>query len=216
MQQKSTERNVPEKNPNPNSAGASSKIKDWVQIVAILLGGIWAYYVWHNRDWPSLATRQKSESKVTWAHRQNDTIHAEYLVTMTNGGSKAFTIARAHLRVWTLDKSTAFKKDSGFLDANRFIRSGGKPICDTNFTAAHVTDTLDAPFCQEYDPGAIWFDNFDFPMKLKTNQMVLFLVQFYKKGETKPFDWTYYWDPIGGDPVCPKAPRIDPHTPLAQ
>ena len=137
MQQKSTETNGPEKNPNSNSTSASSKIKDWVQIVAILLGGVWAYYVWHNRDWPSLATRQKSESKVTWAHRQNDTIHAEYLVTMTNGGSKAFTIARAHLRVWTLDKSIAFKKDSSFLDANRFIRSGGipryfSPYCQVN------------------------------------------------------------------------------------
>jgi hypothetical protein len=208
-QQKSSNSDGAEKKPESIPSSLSSQIKDWVQILAILVGGGWALYVWLSRDWPALALRQKAESKVSWAHRQNDTIHAEYFVTMTNGGSTPFTITRTHLRVWILDKSVAFAKDSGFLDANRFIRNGRTPIFDTNFIERNDMDTLDAPFCQEYEPGAMWSENFDFPIILDTTKMALFLVQFYKKGKTKPFDWTYFWDPVGGDSVYPKDRRTN-------
>jgi hypothetical protein len=199
-----------EKRPEP--IPWSTQIKDWAQIIAIVFGGGWALYVYCHRDWPALAQRQKAESKVTWKHPQKNMIHAEYYVTMTNGGSKAFTIVRAHLRVWTLTKSVAFAKDSGFLDVNRFIRNGsdlkngGELIVDTNFTNGSKKDTLGPPFCQEYAPGALWPENFDIPLILDTTKLALFLMQFYQETEPMLLDWTYDWGVIGGDSLCSKEP----------
>jgi len=49
---------------------------------------------------------------------------------------------------------------------------------------------------------------------LDTPKLALFLVQFYEDGGEKPFDWTYFWDPVGGDSLSEKAPSKEPRKPI--
>jgi hypothetical protein len=184
------------------------RIKNIAEIGAILIGAIWALWLFMKKDEPTLAIREKAESILKWEKPANgDLIHAEFYVTMENLGTSKFTINKARLRGWTFkDSSLAQSQFTKYRDIN-LIAAGHEPFFDTTFLPSTARDTLvRPPFLGNYVENSVWSDNFEFLMKPDSTEhvLVLFLIQFYQdlhfwqNREDSLLDWTYHWDYIGG------------------
>src|ERR1700743_377049 len=121
-------------------------IKNIAEIIAILIGGTWAVWLFIKKDEPTLAIREKTESTLKWS-KPADTnyVHAEFYVTLENTGTSVFSVDRARLRGWYfIDTAFASSRVMKYRDVYQ-IAAGHKPFFDTVFSRNEVHDTLVGP-----------------------------------------------------------------------
>ncbi len=179
------------------------RIKYIVEILAIIIGGWWAWKNFSKVTEPTLAIRGKTESTLKWEKPAGqDYIHADFYVTMENTGTSIFKIHKVKLRGWFFDEAQPTSMDTPiYRDVNQII-SGHTPFLDTTYVKQKVNDPklTGPPFLGNYMQNSVWAENFEFVMlKPQTKRLVLFLIQFYNhKRDSTAFDWTYHWGYVGG------------------
>ena len=180
----------------------SERIKNYVEIAAIVIGGIWALYTFVLKDKPSLALRRKATSSLEWKMTRDKNIcDAAFNITLENTGSSTFRIKKAHLKAWICDELTlAPGQTAKYVDADNLKRSGIVFFEKTYlYTGNDDIENLGKPFIGRYNEGAIWNESFEFLMKPDPKKIALFYITFYEADhEEEPFEWTYQWDYIGG------------------
>jgi hypothetical protein len=198
------------------------RVKIIVEILAVLIGGWWAYDNFTKVTEPTLASRVKAESTLKWAKStEPNYVNAEFYVTLENMGTSRFSIEKARLRGWIFaDSCPSPKEVIKYRDVNGII-SGNCPIfcktfikpCTKGKEENDPDDNLvRPPFLGEYVENSVWSDNFEFTMKRNPTQHVLFLMEFYtNKNDKTPFEWTYHWTYIGGEDSSTTTP-VDSKT----
>jgi hypothetical protein len=176
-------------------------VKAIVEIVAIVLAGMWAYYTFGLKDAPALEKRIKLESELAWnGAKGTETCEAEHKVNFENIGSVPIDIAKIRIRAW-LFPSIALKRNeqARYLDVNSVL-AHTFPFFSKEYDGSNKTaSVLWAPLLDHYPPGTAWKQSFQFVMKRVPDTWALYLVDIYEKGhEDKPFDSTYQWGPVCG------------------
>jgi hypothetical protein len=191
------------------------RIKYIVEIVAILVGGWWAYNTFSKVTEPTLAIHGKTESTLDWEKPANKNyIHAEFYASLENTGTSSFTIKKARLRGWIFDDTPpAAGMIAKFRDVNQ-IAMCRQPFFDTTFTKRTGSNmVVGPPFLGVYVQNSLWTDNFEFVMmKSNLNRLVLFLMEYYQDvDDTIAYDYTYHWGYVGGLDNCDaKGPKKSP------
>lgn len=190
----------------------SERLKNYVEIAAIIIGGGWALFTFVIKDSPSLALRRKATSTLEWKSiPEKNVTTANFNITLENTGSSTFHIKKAHLQAWLADE---LQVDSGmaarYLDVNNIERSG-KLFFDTVYSYSGNTDeaNLGKPFIGRYNEGAVWNEDFEFLMKRDSKKIVVLSIVFYEENHIdEPFEWTYQWDYVGGGSQDTKISKL--------
>lgn len=94
--------------------------KNIVEIVAILLAGIWAYSKYNEAEKPLLLVRNESSSVLDWyATPWPDKCLARFGMTVRNIGTMRFEVSRVKLRTWALELNSPIK-DISLVDKSVF------------------------------------------------------------------------------------------------
>lgn len=180
----------------------SERVKNYVEILAILVGGSWALFTFVIKEEPGLALRRKGTSTIEWssAHTKGYS-KANFGATLENTGTSIFHIQKVHFQAWLCDDpSPARGENAKYLDAKQF-QAQGKIFFDTIYEYKGDADLANPgkPFIGRYNEGAVWNEHFEFLVKNDSNKVVLFYVTFYESGHpAEPFEWTNQWDYVGG------------------
>jgi hypothetical protein len=175
-------------------------VKNIVEVLALGVGAVWAYFNFSVKDKPTLAIREKVTSTLKWERSEPAKFtHAEFYVTLENTGTTRFEVTKVKLYARTFDEiGLDSNREIQYFDFN-YIKANSHSIYEgTIDNNAQRPAGADAPFIGPYAEGAVWNENFEFLMKANPRKMVLFYIEFYEAGEKEPFEWTYHWDYIGG------------------
>ena len=127
------------------SAEIAKKI---VEIVAICVAGIWAYYTFGVKDKPALEHRTKVESELFWTEAGTGICEVDFRVSFENIGTTAFNIAKVPLRAWEFPPIKLKDGDiAKYIDVN--------PI--TNEFAPFFEKTYDSSSLSEYPTWVPFF-----------------------------------------------------------
>jgi hypothetical protein len=87
-----------------DAKGLSEVVKNYFQIIAILVAAVWTIYVFYGKEAPLLETRTNiTNNLVTEVGYIPNACDALFNVTIQNTGVGAFDVERVQIRAWSLD-----------------------------------------------------------------------------------------------------------------
>ena len=173
--------------------GWSEVIKNYAQIVAVIIAGFWTYHVFTQKESPNLQHRASASSEINWI-RENGPSEFTVLfnVTLENTGVTAFNISKIQVRGWEFSLDS---KDGNltYYDYEKIMAA--TPFFDRTYNT-QTTKLL--PFPQHYPPGVAFTNSFGWLLRIRDEdckKFVLFSADFYKEGDESGPAWTAYsWD----------------------
>lgn len=126
-------------------------VKDWVQILAILVGAIWAYYKFGRIEAPSLEYRASTTGSLQFSpYSEVDGCFASFEISIKNIGKSTFKIDSVKIEGWAFD-----------ITNNDSISPINFDLVRRNPTMIKINENKkDSPFLGEYPPGASYLQNY--------------------------------------------------------
>lgn len=177
----------------------SEVIKNWVQIVAVIGGGIWAYYTFGQKEAPSLEPRADVNSSMSWQDASSDsTCRALFKVIFHNTGNSSFDISKVVLKGWLFDEIHDNGNAATFLDIDS-IQNSGNNFFNKTYKAKEFPNSYSGinPFIIHYPPDASYNHTFEWEVKDMKEKWICFKIEFFIDGEINRPKWvTSSWDNV--------------------
>lgn len=163
-------------------------IKNFTQVVALIVAGVWAYTHFLEAESPSLEVRSSSESTLDWYH----TPDAKYClgrfgVSIKNIGKESFNIDKAIVRIWLVN---AKQKEQTLVYLDPRQLEVGKPLFEKEFSNPNNLGLLG-----HFPPGVSEQYHFTFNFKNSVSKFALFSFEGVGKGiEVHETRWSYLCD----------------------
>ena len=164
-----------------------------LEILAIIIAGLWAITLYLNYDAPSNVTRADLQGDLKWYPRSKEVCEAEYEVEFKNIGRIPIDIGRVQLSVFPMDRLDHLPegKKVGLIDPMQAI--SGPPFIQA------PTDRMNAM----YSPDERDVEGFSFIVKRAPGTLILFQVEVWKKEDgavsnAKPWR-DFRWDWVCGE-----------------
>ncbi|HEX5603357.1 MAG TPA: hypothetical protein VFX63_12440 [Pyrinomonadaceae bacterium] len=126
----------------------SEVIKNFAQIVAIVIAGFWTYHLFMQKDAPGLEVRGAAYSDLTWSRlRDSDSYLVDYHPSISNEGNSSFDISKINVKAWQFDPETQPER-LNYVDPET-IRSE-KPFFEKTY---QLSETSSSVFASHYPPG---------------------------------------------------------------
>src|SRR2546430_3410371 len=149
----------------------SDVVRDYFPIAAILLGGLWTYIIFIQKDFPLLEARGNATSDIFWFRTTSpneDDREVVFNVVLENRGSSSFDISKIRVRGWEFD----FGTDAGHLAYFDPIKmQEKKTFHDETY---NLTSGSGLPFPSHYPPGASMTNSFVWLIKPKCEKRIYF------------------------------------------
>ncbi|HEV7594126.1 MAG TPA: hypothetical protein VGO33_03935 [Gemmatimonadaceae bacterium] len=174
----------------------STTLREWVslilqlaQIVAIAVGGWWAYSKFIQTEAPAQKQNFSTDQKMEWLPSPNDSACYGILsVTFENISRSDVTIRKVVQRAWLLPLPPYDRAIS-------YINPDSLAVGPASDSISYTT----GPFVQEYPPEARVRYDLAWTLRRKPG-IALFRVDLFANATDKePIDWVYDWDEICGD-----------------
>jgi hypothetical protein len=167
----------------------SETIKNYCQVLAVLIAGWWTYHLFVQKEAPALEARGNATSELNWFPTAGaDDWEVDFGVTLENKGTTSFNISKIRIRAWEFDYGSA-KDHIAFFDPDQ-IQS--KPPSFEKTYPLQKGSVL--PFPSHYPPGAANANSFVWLLKNPDcTKRIYFLAEFYKEGQQSPNWSTYQW-----------------------
>jgi hypothetical protein len=91
-------------------AESTEIIKNWVEILAIVLAGVWATFTFVIKDSPNLHQATESGTQVYIDSLGQDTLSAEVIIDFKNIGQQIVSIDSAEIEYWIVPRSSIVSK----------------------------------------------------------------------------------------------------------
>jgi len=170
-------------------------VKNIAQILARVIAGVWTYYLFGQKEAPSLEPLADVNSSLSWQNTKNDdACRAIFKIIFQNTGNSSFDISKIHLRGWLCDKMQDTTKEVTFLDIDE-VQNSGKKIFDKTYESNGARGLL--PFIIHYPPNSAFNHSFDWEVKNIGNKWICFEIEFFKDGENIQPKWVASsWDRV--------------------
>jgi hypothetical protein len=167
----------------------SEVIKNFAQIIAIIIAGFWTYHLFKQKDAPGLEIRGAASTNLSWSKlRDTDNYLVDFYATIKNEGTSSFDVSKIHVQAWEFASDTQ-KERLNYIDPE-IIRSG-QPFFEKTY---QLNETSSSVFPSHYPPGAEHGNSFGWTLKPDCKKWMLFATDFYLKGEDNAPRWmTYVW-----------------------
>ena len=168
----------------------SEIIKNVVEVLALIVAGLWAYAQFQETESPSLELRSFSESRLSWFGVANPKYcGGQFGVSIRNIGKKSFEIKSAILRVWLVDQHS-FDQEISYINPKDFRTE--KPFFEKQFS-----DVDELALLTHFPPGgeAAFDFTFNFSPDKRNKRIALF--SFFGSGsglEIHQSRWGYLCD----------------------
>jgi hypothetical protein len=171
----------------------SEVIKNYAQIVAVVIAGIWTQHVFSQKESPNLEPRGSAHSEIKWIKENGPSeFTVLFNVTLENIGVTPFNISKIQVRGWEFSSDT---KDGNFTYYDYERITSAPPFFDRIYQTKATTLV---PFPIHYSSGASFTNAFAWLLKIRDEdceKFVLFRADFYKEeNEVGPAWTTYSWD----------------------
>lgn len=181
-----------------NMKDVSEIIKNYAQVAALVIAGIWAYYIFGQKEAPSLEPMADIKSDISW-HDSADTSFCRgiFKVTMQNTGNSTFEITKVHMKAWMFKRISDPNKEIQFLNFEE-IRKNGKLVFEKKqekFSDNIKTQQI-PNFIDHYPPGFAFTESYDWEVKNTTGDWICFEIEFYKDNENNPRWISSSWDQV--------------------
>lgn len=173
----------------------SSILERWVallvqiaQILALIIGGWWAYSRFIQTEEPAQRQNFAMEQKMEWTATPVDsTCYGTLTVHIENISRAEVSIRKAIRRAWLLPLPD-FSKQIAYVDPETLENT--PPVDSASYT--------EGPFIQDYAPGAKV--QYDLVWTLQRSPgIALFRIDLFQDvNDVEPIDWIYDWDEICG------------------
>jgi hypothetical protein len=183
-----------------------AQIKPLVEVVAILVGGWWAYTTFIKTQEPGLKENFRIESTLFFfASTDDKPCIAEDHFTVTNLSKSTVAIRKVWRRAWFVERPNP---GSGIIHFDPMAKALGappiKPIDD------HWYEKEGDPFVQTYPPGASSDYALNWLVEKRPDTYVLVRLDFFADTEAKDLlDFKYDWEPacVNRPPDAPELQR---------
>jgi hypothetical protein len=178
----------------------SEVIKNYMQIVAIVIAGIWTASVFYQKDKPALQFRVDGKGDVQWEQGQtSDACRAVFDVAFQNIGTTSFDIEKVRIRAWRFSKPPKKENDSAiYYDFNPYLVKENL-ITDRTYLTAAKSSQADVvlPLVGRYPSGVGYNHSFEWEVRRDPGQMIFFRTDLYRKADETETPWYFGgWSPI--------------------
>jgi hypothetical protein len=178
-----------------------NEVKTLVEIVAIILAGVWAYnrFIWMESS--ALEVRADSGSEISWSDHTNDTCIASFEAHIENIGITSFDITKVAVRGWLFEAREQGDEIATYLRMED-LQINGELFFNEEYTDTYLSyDNTKIPFLARYPPGARFFHTFQWRMNHTPGKWVLFRLDFHTKDGTIEKQWyTGRWSQLCAPP----------------
>jgi len=162
-----------------------------VEIIALIVAGLWAFSNFQEMEKPSLESRVRSESDLKW-FQSPDHNHClgSFGVSFKNIGKKAIDFNNATLRVWIIEQPP-LGKEITYLEPESF--QSGKPSYEKSFSGN--ADAKKIGLLGHFPPDTEAKNNFTFSFEKQTSKIAIFY--FETNGQAikiRERRWSYVCD----------------------
>jgi len=165
-------------------------VKDIVQILAIVIGGMFAIYKFGIEDKPTLEKNLAVSGSLQWVERSN-ACTAAFDVEVLNKSKSGIEVKKLRGRAWLIDEPTTSQKAISYFDILHAIE-GKEPV--ESFTY------IKGPLVQQYAPGQTSNHTFEWLVERRKNAYALFLIEAFATAESdEPLDQQRQWDFVCGE-----------------
>lgn len=164
-------------------------IKSIVEIIALIVAGLWAFSNFQETEKPSLESRVHSESVMEWFQLPTPNhCLGSFGVRFKNIGKKAIDFKSATLRVWIM-KQPPLGKIITYLDPADY--QSEKPIYERSFSS----DTDKIGLLGHFPPDTEAQTDFTFSFEKQTSKVALFSFESNGQGmKIRERRWSYVCD----------------------
>jgi hypothetical protein len=176
-----------------------AKSKDWseitknyVQVLAIIIAGIWTYVIFFKKDAPSLESIVNLSSNL----RKQNTLNANvneftFDVTFKNNGISAIDIRKVRISVWKFNLDIKSISALTYIDMEQ-IQEDGNRIFEKEYPGKHTDRSADMiyPFLGHFSPQEPYHHAYQwFIPKGADDESVCFKIELYKDFSDKKPAW---------------------------
>jgi hypothetical protein len=183
------------------------RLKAVVEILALIIGGLWAVRLYLETDVPSLEKRPSVQGELNWTTKTKNSCLAEYTVTFKNVGKTSINLQRPILSgYWAepphLSGHATYVDPAAFRDDKKRL--------------FHDRALTDHEFSQHYPPDVGDTVTMATLVERKPGRVIMFHLVFNEVSENRPFlsrfleskrnedlkQWEdYHWDYACGEPL---------------
>jgi hypothetical protein len=165
----------------------SEVTKNVVQIIAILMAGIWTYLVFVRTEGPLLEARASAQSDLVWyPFSTSDACLVQFSVRLDNIGKTSFRIDRVRLRAWSFDREPPTDEGMRFLDLEKIQAN------EPDFTKEYRS----GPFIQRYAPSESFHHTFEWVIRRREGPELFLQIDFFEGNSSKTSSHTGKWSPV--------------------
>ncbi|HEX4577037.1 MAG TPA: hypothetical protein VH117_06775 [Edaphobacter sp.] len=170
------------------------------QILAILVGGVFAVVKFGLLESPTLQKNLGISGSLTWEDRSDTSCIGMLDIAVTNLSKSTTIVSKVHGQAWLVNEPSGIQKGLSYFDINK-LTEGKNP--DAHF------EYVDGPLVQDYTPGKSAHHTFEWPAERKGNTYALFKVEVFERGhEDKPAR-QLQWDKVCGGQESSENPGPD-------
>ena len=163
------------------------RLKKLVEIVAILIAGIWVYIHFLVVEAPLTVTRVGSTTKLIWEKRDDISCYANYKVSVKNLGINPFEVKRVRVEVRDFSEPP-FEKGNNIVAVRM---PDFRNLDEVDDSRVIQTSRSEKSLLGVYSAGVSDDSDFTFIVESQGKGVLVYMTIFLK-GETDPW-WFYHW-----------------------
>ena len=176
----------------------SELVKNCVEIVALVVGGVWVALTFGLKECPAREPHFESTAKLTWYDDSDPTrCYAGWQVALKNISSRRIDVGYVEVAAWSFVPPAPTEKPA-YLDFQRLRPTDQKLFLFARSFEASTAPNSAEPFVDHYAPGSTSSHTFEWIFKKPSQEqwVGMELALFRSRGDEQALWYIYDWSPI--------------------
>ncbi|MEI6946715.1 hypothetical protein V9K67_05890 [Paraflavisolibacter sp. H34] len=178
----------------------SEIVKNYVQVLAVIIAGVWAYNLFLKKEAPGLESVVNLNTVLNkYPTINKDANNFTFYVEFKNNGISAVDISKVKIAVWKFKLDLKNVSKPTYINIEE-IEKSGTSIFEKEYPNKDSRKNVDIlyPFVQHYSPGSSYSHNYQWIIpKGEDDESVCFKIQVYKNFNDKKPTWqSYSWSTL--------------------
>lgn len=179
----------------------SEFVKNWLEVVGLIIGGIWVAVVFGLRECPAREPNFEQSGSLEWfPGPTSDACVANWHLTLKNISTGTVDVKHVHLTIWKFDLPKSGPKPS-YVDIVQLRPRDSRALLFERWFADDGE-----PFVYNFPPNAASTQAFEFVCNRPTRTTWIAFELGLHRSKTEPPLWhSYDWSPICGEGNVPSV-----------
>jgi len=172
----------------------SEIVKNWVEVIGLLVGGGWILLTFGLRECPTRKTNFEPTADFSW-DTNDERCTANWHLALKNISSGIAEVNRVRFVAWTFDPPAPSGDAAAFVDLDALRPKGRERVVFERWF-----DRPDDPFVYDFPPNGMSAHMFELIFQRPSKPTyVVFEIELYRAKDDPPIWRSFDWSPICGD-----------------